>query len=185
MSVASRFFPRAPRYTLRANDDNQMRFALMQTRGNALDTELINISQSGLKFTVFNGEVPPRGLDEGDMIKIEFRVPSGGRPRGTPKQIACFATVTRVEPLGNSLIEIAVSFRHLPSAFARALQNALPKKEDTEPLVVAETFAGLSSFPAEMNRQALILFSLSSLALFSLFLFMSTSPTQWLSWFSR
>lgn len=176
MSVASRFFPRAPRYTLRAQDDNQMRFALMQTRGSALDTELINISQSGLKFTVFNGEVPHRGLDEGDMIKIEFKIPSG-------KQIACFATVTRVEPVGPTLLEIAVSFRHLPSAFAKALERALPKKEESEPLHVG-VFAG-HTFPVELNRNALILFSLSSIALFSLFLFMSASPAEWLHWFTR
>lgn len=178
---SSRFFPRAPRYTLRAQDDNQMRFALMQTRGNALDTELRDVSKTGLKFTVPNAEVPHRGLDEGDMIKIEFKIPSG-------KQIACFATVVRVEVIeqwhpdfgDQSFTEVAVTFRQLPSLFAKALEKSLPGKESGEHSAIH-----ISTFPEHMHRRALVLFSLSSVALFSLFMFLSTSPQQWLTWFSH
>lgn len=176
-AASSRFYPRAPRYTLRANDDNQMRFALMQTRGNAFETELRDVSTTGLKFTVFNTEVPRRGLDEGDVIKIEFKIPSG-------KQIACFATVTRVDQRqewhpdhGDHFItEVAVSFRHLPSAWAKALEKAMPETEGHETIHV-------TTLPEHMHRKALVLFSLSSVALFSLFMFLSTSPQQWLAWF--
>jgi len=157
-----------------------MRFALMQTRGDAFDTELHDVSTSGLKFKVFNTEVPRRGLDEGDVIKIEFRIPSG-------KQIACFATVTRVDQnkqwtaeLGDhSITEVAVQFRHLPTAWAQALEKAMPKKDGDESTVIQ-----LPVIPFDLsNRKALMLFSLSSVALFSLFLFLSTSPAQWLGWF--
>ena len=179
-AASSRFYPRAPRYTLRANDDNQMRFALMQTRGSAFDTVLHDVSTTGLKFTVFNTEVPRRGLDEGDVIKIEFKIPSG-------KQIACFATVTRVEQraqwdsqLGDVVVtEVAVSFRHLPSAWAKALEKAMPKSEGADD---RETIH-VTTLPEQMHRKALVLFSLSSVALFSLFMFLSTSPAQWLNWF--
>jgi hypothetical protein len=181
-AASSRFYPRAPRYTLKANDETTMRFALMQTRGAALDTELQNVSKSGLKFCIFNDEVPRRGLDEGDMIKIEFKIPSG-------KQIACFATVTRVEQVANwnpefgdqSITEVAVSFRNLPTAFVNALERALPNKENE-----AQTKEiSVNLFPTELNKRSLILFSLSSVALFSLFVFLSISPQQWTNWFTR
>lgn len=182
-AASSRFYPRAPRYTLRANDDNQMRFALMQTRGSAFDTELRDVSTTGLKFTVFNTEVPRRGLDEGDVIKIEFKIPSG-------KQIACFATVTRVEQhaewnadLGDHFVtEVAVTFRHLPSAWAKALEKAMPAHEVDSHYSGRETI-NVTTLPEHMHRKALVLFSLSSVALFSLFMFLSTPPQQWLAWF--
>lgn len=181
-NASARFYPRAPRYTLRASDDNQMRFALMQTKGNAFDTELHDVSTTGLKFKVFNSEVPRRGLDEGDVIKIEFKIPSG-------KQIACFATVTRIDQtkqwsaeFGDHFVtEVAVQFRHLPTAWAQALEKAMPKHEDGDGTPASITIPIL---PLDLsNRKALMLFSLSSIALFSLFMFLSTSPQQWLSWF--
>lgn len=149
----------------------------MQTRGSAFETQLRDVSTTGLKFTVFNTEVPGSGLDEGDVIKIEFKIPSG-------KQIACFATVTRVDHRkewhpdhGDQFItEVAVTFRHLPSAWAKALESSMPATEGHETIHV-------TTLPEEMHRKALVLFSLSSVALFSLFMFLSTTPQQWIAWF--
>ena len=182
-ATSSRFFPRAPRYTLRSNDENQMRFALMQTRGSALETELVDVSKSGLKFSIFNTEVPKRGLDEGDVIKIEFKIPSG-------RQIACFATVTRLEQIDHwdpefgdqSITEVAVQFRHLPDAFASALEKSMPKQEAQDQ---PASPIHIPIIPSHMTTKQVMLFSLSSIALCSLFMFLSISPTQWMHWFSR
>jgi hypothetical protein len=104
-----------------------MRFATMHARHKASSTRLRDLSESGLAFVLerLEGHYPDLP-DEGDMIKIEFTVP--GR-----KQIACFATVTRVESrhewspeFGDKpYLLIAAQFRNLPDVHRRSLHLSL------------------------------------------------------------
>lgn len=105
------WIPRAPRYELTLRDERRLRFADLRTRNEATYAILRNISESGIAFTTSGQDKP----DEGDVIKIEFVIPD-------EKQIACFATVTRVDPGENPDAEwgnqpyhvVALQFRNLP-----------------------------------------------------------------------
>jgi hypothetical protein len=123
------WYDRSPRYLLTAEDNRKLRFASMQTRREATYAALKNLSESGLGFTVAVADAP----QEGDMIKIEFTVPG-------IKQIACFATVSRVE-LGdspdpewgaNSYAFVALEFRNLPAHAQDLIERGLKSKPKTD-----------------------------------------------------
>lgn len=125
-SAASQYRPRSPRYVLRADDHTLMRFAGMETRGITMQAQVVDLSETGLSFSIGTQSDAP---EEGDMLKVEFTVP--GR-----RQIACFATVVRVQThsewdpvLGSrSYRTVALQFRHLPKPHLRALQVGLSEK---------------------------------------------------------
>jgi hypothetical protein len=138
-SSAEQYHSRAPRYILNPTDQSMMRVAPMRTRGQAIPTRLLDVSESGLSFMVradspnaSASELATADLraselpDEGEMIKIEFTVPKR-------KQIACFATVIRVETVEEwhpdfgqiTFSKIAIQFRNLPSAYKLHLQKSL------------------------------------------------------------
>lgn len=112
-SALKRYYPRSPRYVLQPLDRTVLRFAQMQTRGISATTTITDVSESGLCFTL-SSEAKP---DEGDMLKVEFTVPGRG-------QIACFATVVRVEEK-TGLTYVGILFRNLPSGHRRILGEGL------------------------------------------------------------
>ena len=91
MSIAHRYFTRAPRYVFQSEDGTLVRFAPMQTKGLISRAVIRDLSETGLSFTLPITEDVVSLPDEGSAIKIEFPIP------GSPKGIACFATVVRVE----------------------------------------------------------------------------------------
>lgn len=129
LSVAQRYHVRSPRYVLMADDLRLMRFAPMQTKGVIYSTQVSDLSETGLAFTLEAHEAP----EEGDMLKIEFTVP--GR-----KQIACFATVVRVDRMTDWSPDfgdrnyrlIGLQFRNLPEAHRRALRLGLEGRASEE-----------------------------------------------------
>lgn len=170
-SAATRYQTRSPRYVLNANDHVFMRFAGMDTRGTAVHAEMINLSETGLLFTIpATPEIAPP--EEGDMLKIEFTIPNH-------KQIACFATVIRVEQqtdwspdLGDRHFQIvALHFRNLPHFHQRALQLGLigkPSQDDSNQSLsrpTAETF----------------IFAGLTFALFINFYLLSLKPQAWIN----
>lgn len=118
-SSAGKFLPRAPRYLLRPLDRNILR---LKTSGTSVSTfsEISDLSESGLSFDLTGGD-PPR---EHEILKVEFTVPGQG-------QIACFATVTRVEAhveddgSSGKTVRVAIRFRSLPRAHRRSLHESL------------------------------------------------------------
>ncbi len=87
-SVLRKFVQRAPRYILRPQDRNVMRFSLENTLGTSgiEQTTLINLSESGLAFLA----APGTQIEIGERIKVEIPIP--GR-----EQIAWGARVVRIQ----------------------------------------------------------------------------------------
>lgn len=173
MSAAQRYHVRAPRYVLSTEDHRLMRFAAMETRGVSVTTELRNLSESGLAFTLPANEPHP---DEGDMLKIEFTVPGH-------KQIACFATVVRVEESsewdpnlgfqGQKII--GLQFRNLPEPFRRALRTNLEGRATSE-----ETTEGASELNA-LRAKHFRAFAISSVAMLASLYLLAIPMTSWLA----
>lgn len=176
MSSAHRYHTRSPRYLLRPEDRSLMRFAGMETRGSSVTTQVQDLSETGLSFTI-HGELTPH---EGDMLKVEFTVPDRN-------QIACFATVVRVEerkewdptlgPLSYNLV--AIQFRNLPAAHHRALQAGLRARTDneTDGLLNDSKTDGLIQQQHDLHKAAFCTLSI----LFALVLFiLAQSPNAWL-----
>jgi hypothetical protein len=80
-----KWFGRAPRYVLRPEDNQFVRFA-NEVRQKASGIEILDISKTGMAFTVHREQVPRLG----ENIIIEFEAPGTG-------QMACFARVVRLE----------------------------------------------------------------------------------------
>ena len=126
-----RFVPRAPRYVLKPNDRNLMRFGLSQTRGPAHveATTLVNLSETGAAFiTDASCE-----LKVNDRIKVEIPIPHG-------EQIAWFASVVRIEQYDDSgwlsfsphvpraeQVVVALRFEDLPEPHSRAIRQGIEK----------------------------------------------------------
>jgi hypothetical protein len=183
MGTASsrRYIPRAPRYVLSANDSQVLRFAPMNTRGQAQVTSLRNLSTSGLAFTLPYNELASTiesvtTPSEGDVIKIEFSVP--GR-----KQIACFATIVRVDELvewdsetGNRhYLLIAVQYRNLPSAFIRSLEISLKNRNTAA--TEEDAVIDLSKY---RHLSQLTVFTAATLAMLLSLWYMTLPPSVWL-----
>lgn len=153
MSAARHFIPRPPRYVFQASDSSLVRFAAMETRGLSAKAVIRDLSESGLSFTLPITEHVDTLPEEGAPLKVEFPIP--GRT-----QIACFATVTRVEQRTEWVPEwgdrgyhlIALQFRHLPTLHLRAIKSGLEGRGNEEPELDFRTmkrahgfaFAGLS-----------------------------------------
>jgi hypothetical protein len=98
----------------------------METRGISARAIIRDLSETGLSFTLPITEPIETLPDEGVPLKVEFPIP--GRD-----QIACFATVTRVEQRTEWVPEwghrgyhlIALQFRHLPTLHLRAIKRGL------------------------------------------------------------
>lgn len=150
MSV-NRWIARAPRFVFQADEQAWMRFAAMGSRGSARVTQAMDLSRSGLSFFLPDDAEATDRPEEGDPIKIEFTPP--GRA-----QIACFATVVRVESVDQwspeaghgSKTKVAVRFRHMPKAHERALRKAL------EPLVGDEEIDSSIELDARAGSSAAV-----------------------------
>lgn len=133
MSAARNYVQRPPRYVFQTGDSSLLRFAPMETRGLSARAVIRDLSESGLSFTLPITEHPDTLPEEGSPLKVEFPIP--GRD-----QIACFATVTRVEQRTEWIPEwgdrgyhlIALQFRHLPTLHLKAIRRGLQGKATSE-----------------------------------------------------
>lgn len=131
--AARQYLQRPPRYVFQAGDSSLVRFAPMETRGISARAIIRDLSESGLSFTLPITEPLESLPDEGAPLKVEFPIP--GRD-----QIACFATVMRVEQRSEWVPEwghrgyhlVALQFRHLPTLHLRAIQHGLQGRVDEE-----------------------------------------------------
>lgn len=126
-----KFVARAPRYLLRPQDHNVMRFSLEHTggAGGIEQTILIDLSETGVAFLI-SPEIEPK---LGERLKIEIPVPAG-------EQIAWWGRVVRIqeyEPrdwfrrndpfVAANKILVAVKFEALPEVHTRAIRRGLEK----------------------------------------------------------
>jgi hypothetical protein len=80
-------------------------------------TEIKNISLTGLGFTAPSDLCPLLG----EVIKIQFEVPGS-------QGMACYAVVTRIDPLKNQKMLVGVHFYKLEMAQRIALAQGLSRK---------------------------------------------------------
>lgn len=125
-----RFVPRAPRYVLRPNDNQMLRFAPNKVLNRSYSTRFLNVSESGLAFLIDKASAP--GI--GEFIKVEFPVPGG-------EQIAWFAKVVRLEEFvpeewwsetrakdHENDVVVGVQFHQLPDGHKHAIRVHLQDK---------------------------------------------------------
>jgi hypothetical protein len=123
-----RFLPRAPRYILRPEDRNVMRFGLQDGNLSTVQqTLLLNLSESGVAFATTSSQ----RFEIDDLIMVEIPIPNG-------EQIAWWARVVRIqtyEPnrwwskrdafFDESRVLVAATFERLPEGHSRALRKGI------------------------------------------------------------
>lgn len=124
-----KFMQRSPRYILRPQDRNDMRFSLQNTigEGGIERTVMLNLSRTGVAFMVDRGHHPHLG----EFVKVEIPIPGG-------EQIAWWGKVVRIEEYERSIwsfrkdpfhessrVIVGLKFDNLPEAHSRALQKGI------------------------------------------------------------
>lgn len=109
---AGKLYPRSPRYVLQVKDKKILRYAPFPRGNRAFFTEIINLSETGMAFTVPFLDAPHKN----EIVMVEFT------PPGETNSIACYAQVKRIQKI--SIIEsdffhkdckvVAVQFTSLP-----------------------------------------------------------------------
>ncbi len=117
MQSLPKYQARWARYILKPEDNTLIRFVGPQKLPWEEDTEIQNISLSGLAFTAPSDLCP----ELSEIIKIEFSIPGG-------QQTACFALVSRLEPIGHTRMLVGVQFHRLNLAQKVILAQALTLK---------------------------------------------------------
>ncbi len=123
----AKFYPRAPRYVLRSNDQKIIRYASDREGSRVFSTRLLNLSETGMAFLVRASWVPTIG----SRLKVEFPVPGGD-------QVAWWATVVRLEEYEGSpgwksewqhetVYLVGVRFHELPDAHLNSVRSGLQK----------------------------------------------------------
>lgn len=102
MSSLARYHARAPRYVLDTEDESLIRLSGAERLAWEENTELRDVSLTGLSFTA------PQDLSPqiGEVIKIQFAVPQA-------QQMACYAVVIRIEKINQFENLVAVHFYKL------------------------------------------------------------------------
>jgi hypothetical protein len=117
----AKYHARSPRYILNTHDDSLVRVAGPQQIPWEEETEIKNVSLTGLAFTAPEDLCPVLG----EVIKVQFVVPGS-------QQMACHAIVTRLEPDRNQTILVAVHFYKLEMAHRIVLAQGLARKIKNE-----------------------------------------------------
>ena len=131
----ARYHARAPRYILDTDDNNLIRLSGAEQLSWEENTELRDVSLTGLSFTA------PQDLSPqiGEVIKIQFSVP-------TSEQMACFAVVIRIEKTDNFENLIGVHFYKLDRTQRLNIVQGLaqkvkrPDREETPSLISSSNF---------------------------------------------
>ncbi|MCB9073420.1 MAG: PilZ domain-containing protein [Bdellovibrionaceae bacterium] len=119
---AGKIYPRSPRYVLQMKDKKILRYAPHPRGNRAFFTEIINLSETGMAFTVPFLDSPHKN----EIIMVEFTPPGAS-------SIACYAQVKRIQKF--SIIEsdffqkncklVAVEFTNLPDVQREMIRNSL------------------------------------------------------------
>ncbi len=123
---AGKIYPRSPRYVLQMKDKKVLRFAPFPRGNRAFFTDIINLSETGMAFTVPYLDTPHKN----EIIMVEFT------PPGESKSIACYAQVKRIQKM--SIIEsdffhkncklVAVIFTSIPDEQRAIIRSSLAQE---------------------------------------------------------
>lgn len=121
----ARYHARAPRYILNTDDNYLIRLSGAERRSWEENTEIKDISLTGLSFTA-SADLSPQ---LGEIIKIQFSVPGS-------EQMACYAVVIRIDSLTEFENAIGVHFYkldrmqrlNLVQGLAHKIQKSTEKK---------------------------------------------------------
>lgn len=176
------FIPRAPRYVLRPDDNQMIRYALPNEKNNPYITKFIDISQSGLAFVISQRALRDGFPHVGESLKIEVPVPGG-------EQFAWWAKVTRIQEYENpwkrfdsdgfwneTVVLVAVVFENLPDGHAAALKTGLSKKFEEIAIEKAKYRRKEIIEWWGLNWRSILLYTLMTLMTFAL-LFWLSEPT--------
>ncbi len=121
----ARYHARAPRYILNTDDDCLVRYSGAERRSWEENTEIRDISLTGLTFTASSDLSPQLG----EIIKIQFSVPGS-------EQMACYAVVIRIENVNAYDNLIGVHFYKLDRIqrlnLVQGLAHKVQKKSDSD-----------------------------------------------------
>ncbi|MGZ3690585.1 MAG: PilZ domain-containing protein [Pseudobdellovibrio sp.] len=117
----ARYHARAPRYILNTDDESLIRLSGAEQLSWEENTELRDVSLTGLSFTA------PQDLSPqiGEVIKIQFSVPSS-------QQMACYAVVIRIEKINPLENMIGVHFYKLDRTQRLNIVHGLSDKIRTQ-----------------------------------------------------
>jgi hypothetical protein len=125
----ARYHARAPRYVLNTEDNYLIRLSGAEQRPWEENTEIKDISLTGLSFTASVDLSPQLG----EIIKIQFSVPGS-------EQMACYAVVIRIESLNEFDQLIGVHFYKLDRVqrlnLVQGLAHKIQKRNDNDDLQI-------------------------------------------------
>ncbi len=172
-----RFVARAPRYILRPNDNQMLRFAPNHVHNRSFSTRFVNVSETGLAFIIDRTSAPRIG----EFLKVEFPVPGG-------EQIAWFAKVVRLEevdqhpwwnrnnPDEDPGVLVGLQFHQLPRGHREAIRLHLQEK--FHDIIRAQRYAKLHVVREFLNEHGwkILMNLLSTLLTFGI-LYLLSRPT--------
>ncbi len=82
----SEFIPRSVRYVIRPEDNRVIRFAKKRLRKRSYHSDIVNVSETGMLFTIDRSEL----LKKDELVMVQFKGPALG-------EIATYAKVVRTE----------------------------------------------------------------------------------------
>lgn len=102
-----------------------MRFKNGATIGAPITAKVVDVSETGLSFSVKGDEFP----DLQETLMIEFTIPG-------KKQIACYATVVRLDAQTSwspehgdlDVVKVALTFDKMPAVYREALRTSLRER---------------------------------------------------------
>ncbi len=173
-----RYIARAPRYTLTPEDNKLLYFAENTLQSKKRETELVDVSASGLTFLTDRDYAPALG----DMIKIEFTSPGG-------EKVAWWARAVRIEEYQGygwwrasadedheDLVIVAIQFRDMPEAHRARIQTGIKKR--LTKIKALQKAQGLRNFISFLHIHRFQLFLYGSCLVFTLWIFyFLTQPT--------
>ena len=174
MSTARPYLSRSARFVYEADEKSHLRFAPSTTKGEIHHAIIRDLSDTGLSFALASNMQAP---EEGELLKVEFPIP--GR-----KNIACFATVVRVDAhsewdpewgdRGHNVI--GLQFRNLPALHLRSIKKGLEGRVSHGDL----------DFNWQTERRAhAFAWTGFGLAMVLSFFAMTSTPQQWLAPFKH
>ncbi len=163
----ARFHGRSPRYILNTLDDCLIRVAGPRQMPWEEGTEIKNISLTGLAFTAPSDLCPLLG----EVIKIQFDVP-GSQP------MACYAVVTRIDPVKPQKMLVGVHFYRLEMSQRIALAQGLSQKLREQ--LDQERAAEKSQIPISGKDMMKLVIMSSAIALWAFLSWLLVSLQHWI-----
>ena len=166
MTSLAKYSSRTPRYILQPQDNILIRVAGPKQIPWEENTDLKNISLTGIAFTAPSDLCPSLG----EFIKIEYEVPGSGR-------MANYALVSRIDDISSSKTLVGVKFYKMELAQRVILAQALAIKLRDQQIRRIEERGQRINLPARLIPM------LSFILIISIFYI--SSSIQWMTYFLK